>query len=240
MHREFSQAYEQYKGAAEAFAPIAPFHKMAQEQGTTVQAALTNYVGMEQKLRSDLVGGLDLIVHNLGLKTPDGEPIGLRDVAHHVLSQTPDQLRSLQQGNTVNAAQHQIGALHQEVVNLKNELQQMQHRQQFNHTRSALDVFADAPGHERFDELATAIDQELKAGYDLETAYRRADLLNPATQAAQTRAQTAQTREPSPDRSISGAPGGGGTNGATPSKRGEHRSIRDSVEHATRRVSNGF
>jgi len=235
MHREFAQAYEQYKGAAEAFAPIAHFHKMAQDQGTTIQHALTNYVGMEQKLRADLVGGLDLIVHNLGLKTADGEPIGLRDVAYHVMSQTPDQLRTLQQGNTVNAAQHQIGELHQQVANLTNQLQQMQYSQQYSYTRSAIDVFADS--HPRFDELAATIDLELKSGYDLETAYRRAELLNPATHAAQTRTQSAQTRDP--DRSISGAPGGG-TNGATPSKRGEPRSLRDTVEHATRRVSNGF
>lgn len=235
MHREFEQAYGQYRGAAEAFAPIAHFHQMAQQHGTTLAQALDNYTSMEQKLRADPVAGLDLIVHNLGLKTPDGEPIGFRDIAYHVLSQTPDQLRTLQQGNSVNAAQHQIGALHQQVANLTNALQQMQYNQQYTYTRSALDVFADS--HPRFDELAATIDLELKSGYDLETAYRRAELLNPATQAAQTRTQSAQTRDP--DRSISGAPGGG-TNGATPSKRGEPRSIRDTVEHATRRVSNGF
>ena len=237
MHREFSQAYEQYRGAAEAFAPVAHFHQMAQQQGTTLQQALDHFVGMEKKLRADPVAGLDLIVHNLGLKTSDGEPIGFRDIAYHVLTQTPDQLRTLQQGNTVNAAQHQIGALHQQVAGLTNIIQQMQYGQQYGQTRSAIDAFADSPGHERFDELAASIDQELKGGYDLETAYRRAELLNPATQAAQTRTASAQTRPP--DRSISGAPGGG-ANGTTPTKRGESRSLRDTIEHSARRVSNGY
>ena len=237
IHKEYSQAYEQYRGAAEAFAPIAHFHQMAQQHGTTLAQALDNYVGMETKLRADPVAGLDLIVHNLGLKTSDGEPIGLRDIAYHVLSQTPDQLRSLQQGNTVNATQHQIGALHQQVASLTNALQQMQYNYQYTYTRSALDVFAES--HPRFDELTTIIDQELKSGYDLDTAYRRAELLSPATQAAQTRTPSAQTRPP--DRSISGAPGGSANgNGATPQKRGELRSLRDTIEHNARRVSNGF
>jgi hypothetical protein len=237
MHKEFSQAYEQYRGAAEAFAPIAHFHQMAQQHGTTLAKALDNYTGMEQKLRADLVGGLDLIVHNLGLKTPDGEPIGLRDVAYHVMSQTPDQLRTLQQGNTVSAAQHQISELHQQVANLTNALQQMQYNQQYSYTHAAIDAFAEND-HPRFDELATTIDQELKSGYDLETAYRRAELLNPTTQAAQTRTTSAQTR--TPDRSISGAPGGGANGTAQPARRGEPRSLRDTIEHNTRRVSNGF
>jgi hypothetical protein len=241
MHREFAQAYEQYRGAAEAFQPIAHYHQMAQQHGTTLQKALDNYTGMEAKLRSDVIAGLDLIVHNLGLTddgTPNGQRIGLRDIAYHVLSQTPDQLRSLQQGNTVSATQHQLYALQQQQANMANAVQQIQYGLQYGQTRSAIDVFADDGKHPRFDELSAAIDQELNSGYDLETAYRRADLLYPATQAAQTRTASAQTRPP--DRSISGAPGGSGSNGSQPSKRAEPRSIRDSVEHAARRVSNGY
>ena len=60
------------KPVAEAFQPIARFHQMAQQHGTTLERALTNYTSMEQKLRSDVVGGLDVIVNNLGLKAPDG------------------------------------------------------------------------------------------------------------------------------------------------------------------------
>jgi hypothetical protein len=189
-------------------------------------------------LRADPVAGLDLIVHNLELKTPDGEPIGFRDIAYHVLTQTPDQLRSLQQGNTVNAAQHQIGALHQQIANLTNTVQQMQYNQQYSYTHAAIDAFAENGNHPRFDELASTIDQELKSGYDLETAYRRAELLNPTTQAAQTRTPSAQTR--TPDRSISGAPGGSTNGAAQPNKRGESRSLRDTIEHNARRVSNGY
>ena len=199
---------------------------MAQEHGTTLEKALTSYTGMEAKLREDVVAGLDTIVNNLRLTTPDGQPIGLRDISYHVLSQSPEQLRQLQQGNQQTAAAQQIGALHQEIQGLKQALQQWQTAQQFTYTRSAVDQFADS--HPRFDEIGEAVNQELKLGFDLETAYRRAELLHPATQADQTRTTSAQTRPA--DRSISGAPDGGPANGhadRTPRKNGPAPSRRE-------------
>jgi hypothetical protein len=101
MHREYQGAYEQYRGAAEAFRPIARFHQMAQQYGTTLEQALTNYTGIETKLRADPVAGLDNIVHNLGLTDPEtGRRITLRDIAYHVLSQSPEALKVMQQGNS--------------------------------------------------------------------------------------------------------------------------------------------
>src|SRR5436189_3477938 len=93
MQEEFVKAYRVYKNDFDEMSKIRHFHKMAADQGTTLQTALTNYVGMEQKLRADPIAGLDVIVNNLNLRTPDGEKIGLRDIAYHVLSQSPDQLR---------------------------------------------------------------------------------------------------------------------------------------------------
>jgi len=200
MQEEFVKAYRVYKNDFDEMSKIRHFHKMAADQGTTLQTALTNYVGMEQKLRADPIAGLDVIVNNLNLRTPDGEKIGLRDIAYHVLSQSPDQLRQLQMGNQQQAASQQIGALHQQIQSLQQTVQQMHTNQQFVQTRSAIDVFADT--HPRFDELGTVIERELKLGFDLETAYRRAELLHPTTRAPQTRNPSAQTREP--DRSIHG------------------------------------
>jgi hypothetical protein len=232
LQKEFVTAYNEYKGAHEAMQPIRRFHQMAIDHGTTLEAALTNYTGMEAKLRADPVAGLDLIVHNLNLKTADGQRLGLRDIAYHVLSQTPDQLRQIQQGNNLGAAAHQIGALHQEVQGLKTALQQMHNQQQFKSTRGAVDQFADS--HPRFDELGDLIEGELKLGFDLETAYRRAELLRPSTQAAQTRTTPAQTRPA--DKSIAGAPGY--SNGAAAARpRESSRTPRDAVANAIRRVN---
>ena len=236
MQREFDHAYQHYRGAAEAFMPVAKFHEMAQQYGTTLEQALTNYTGIEQKLRADPVAALDQIVYNLGLTDPEtGRRITLRDVAYHVLSQSPEQLKQMQQGNQQNAAQHQIGALHREVTGLKQHLSQMHTAQQFHYTRSQVDQFADQ--HPRFDELGPIIERELQLGFDLDTAYRRADLLYPATHAAQTRPPSAQTR--TTDRSISGAPEAGPSNGQSRPK-GPPPSRRDAIQNAIRRVNGGM
>jgi hypothetical protein len=234
MAQEFDGAYQKYRGDHEAMEPIRHFQAMAAQHGTTLERALTNYVSMEQKLRQDVVGGLDVIVNNLNLRTQDGQRIGLRDIAYHVLSQSPEQLRQMQQGNQQTAASHQIGALHQEVVGLKQALQQMHTQQQFTYTRSAVDQFAEQ--HPRFDELGELIEQELRFGFDLQTAYQRAEMLRPAQRTAQTRATApAQTRT---DKSISGAPDSGPSNGSARSDKKVGR--RDAIQAAIRRVNGGI
>lgn len=230
MHQEFSQAYQQYRGDSEIMKTIKPFHELATKHGTTLQRALTNYVTMETKLRSDPIGGLDIIVNNLNLQH-NGQRLGLRDIAYAVLNQTPDQQKILQNQNMQAAAQHQIGALHAEIAGLKNHLQQMHTQQQFSYTRSAVDQFADQ--HPRFDELGPAIEQELKFGFDLETAYRRAEVLHPATHAAQTRTPSAQTRPA--DKSISGAPDVSPSNGASKPEKKVGR--REAIQNAINRVN---
>ena len=204
MHTEFARAYQRYKPEVEAFQAVKPYHELARQQGTTLDRALNNYVSMESKLRADPVAGLDTIVNNLNLRTPDGQRIGLRDIAWHVLNQSPEQHQLLQAQNSQSAQSQQIGQLHQAVSTLASGIQQMQYQARFSQTRSALDRYADA--HPRFDELGPLIEQEIKLGFDLDTAYRRAEMLRPATHAAQTRTPTAQTRTAA--KSISGAPAG--------------------------------
>jgi len=233
MHQEFSKAAQQYQGVAEAFKPIARFHQMAQEHGTTLEQALHNYTTIETKLRADPIAGLDQIVNNLGLKDPQtGQKIGLRDIAHYILNSSPEQLRQVQQGNQQQAAASQIGALYNEISGLKQTVQQMHTQQQFTQVRSALDIFADT--HPRLDELGVPIEQELKLGFDLETAYRRAELLYPATHAAQTRTTTAQTRQT--DRSISGNPDVAPSNGAS-RKQKPSGSPREALQNAMARLN---
>jgi hypothetical protein len=242
MHQEFSNAYNQLKPIADAFQPIARFHAMAQQHGTTLEKALTNYVSMEQKLRADPIGGLDVIVQNLGLTDPQtGQRLGLRDISYHVLSQSPEQLRQVQMGNQQSAAGQQIGALHAKINTLENALQQMHTAQQFTYTRAQVDQFA--ASHPRFDEIGAQIKQELDLGFDLETAYRRAELLSPATQAAQTRETTPSAQTRPADRSISGSPGGAAASSlaAAASRRSEKPvGRREAITNAIRRVNGGL
>ena len=234
LHQEAEGIHRHYKGVAEAYQPIAQFDQMARQHGTTLQKALGNYVSMEAKLRADPVAGLDVIVNNLNLRAPNGQKLGLRDIAYHILSQSPERVQQLQLGNQQVAAHHQIGALHQEINGLKQHLHQMHTQQQFNYTRSAVDQFATT--HPRFDELGGLIERELKLGFDLETAYRRAELLQPATHAAQTRNTSAQTRD-STDRSIHGSPDVAPSNGALRKTKDASRSPRDAVQNAMARLN---
>jgi hypothetical protein len=239
FHRLVKEAegiYRQYRGDHEAMNPIRHFHQMAGEHGTTLERALTNYVSMEQKLRADPIGGLDVIVNNLNLRAPDGRKLTLHDIAAHVVSQSPDQLKLMQHQNAQTAASHQIGALHQEIAGLKTTLQQMQTAQQYGYTRSAVDQFADQ--HPRFDELGDLIENELKFGFDLETAYRRAELLRPTTHAAQTRSTTPSAQTRPTDKSISGAPDVAPSNGASKPQKKVGR--REAIQNAINRVNGGL
>ena len=238
LHQEADGIYRRYRGDYETMETIRPFQQMAAQHGTTLQKALNNYVGMEARLRADPVGGLDMIVNNLGLKGPNGEQLGLRDIAYHVLSQSPEQLRLLQQGNQQTAASQQIGALHQEIAALKQAQQQMHTQQQFAYTRSAIDQFAAT--HPRIDEevFGKIVENELRLGFDLDTAYRRAELLNPATHAAQTGTTSAQTRDTT-DRSIYGSPDVAPSNGASRRPPKPSASARDAVQNAMSRLNGG-
>jgi hypothetical protein len=231
MHREFGDAFQTYRGDHEAMNDIRPFHDLARQHGTTLKQALTNYVTMEQKLRADPIGGLDVIVNNLNLQTPQGQRIGLRDIAYHVLSQTPEQLKMMQAGNAQNAQSHQIGALHQKLDTLAQGFQQLQHERHYAYTSAEVNQFAQS--HPRVDELGDLIAYEISLGHDLETAYRRAELLRP-TQAAQTRTPSAQTRS----KSIHGAPSSGPSDGQ---RSGSDKPIgrREAIANAFKRVNGG-
>jgi hypothetical protein len=243
MQREFTQAYERMRGDSEAMTRIRRFHDMAMQHGTTLEKALHNYVGMEQKLRDDPVGGLDVIINNLNLRTADGQRLGLRDVAWHVLNLTPEQHQLTQSHNSQTAQGQMMAQLRQQQEAIAHSLHQLHYQQRFVHMRGQVDRFAET--HPRLDELGPAIERELKFGFNLETAYRRADALHPptgnaSTPAAQTRAPSAQTRSAT-DRSIHGAPSGSGS--SSPMNGGRRRrgdappSRRDTISHAIARVN---
>jgi len=231
MYREIDQAFRKYKADYDFANTIRPYIEMARQQGTTIARVLENHDGIEQKLRSDPIGGLEIIVHNLNLQTPDGQKLTFRDLAWHHLNQTPEQHQLIQQRNSAEAMRLQIEEMRRQQEALANEHRRMQYAQHFSMTRGAVDRYADT--HPRFNELGPLIHQEIQLGFDLETAYRRAELLWPAT-AAQTRTGTTAAQTRNPDRSISGAPGGGPLNGAA--RTGKPTSRKDAIAHAINHV----
>ena len=234
MHKEFGEAFLRYQSDHKTMNTIRQYEQMAREHGTTLQRALDNYTTMEKKLRADPFGGFDVITHNLNLRSPDGQKLTFRDLAWAYLNQTPEQHKLTQNENAQTAQSHQIGQLHSMVNTLAQGIQEMQYERKFTHTRSAIDRYADT--HPRIDELGDLITQEIKLGFDLDTAYRRAELLRPAT-AAQTRTSTtAQTRTADPDRSIHGAPATA-PNGAQRRSNGKPVGRREAIANAIKRVN---
>jgi hypothetical protein len=234
MHKEFGEAFLRYQSDHKTMNTIRQYEQMAKEHGTTLQRALDNYTTMEKKLRADPFGGFDVITHNLNLRSPDGQKLTFRDLAWAYLNQTPEQHKLTQSENAQTAQSHQIGQLHSMVNTLAQGIQEMQYERKFTHTRSAIDRYADT--HPRIDELGDLITQEIKLGFDLDTAYRRAELLRPAT-AAQTRTSTtAQTRTADPDRSIHGAPATA-PNGAQRRSNGKPVGRREAIANAIKRVN---
>ena len=135
MHNEFSQAYRRMHGDVAEFNRIRPYHDMARSHGTTLDRALSNYVGMENKLREDPIGGLDVIVQNLNLRTSDGKRITLPDIAWHILNQSPEQHQMLQTRNQQTAITQQMAQMQQQQAALVRATQQLHYERQFAHTR---------------------------------------------------------------------------------------------------------
>lgn len=239
MHHEFDKAYQTYRADHEAMNELRPFAELAKKSNTTLYRALDNYLGMEMKLSEDLFAGLDHIINNLNLTTKDGSNrrVTLADVCWSYVNQTPEQHALIQQRNAAQAQARRIQQQDARIAELERDRSEQALRQQYQHLRGGVANFA--TNKPRFEELAADIAREISHGYDLETAYRRAEMLRPGP-AAQTRTDgpAAQTRTPAPqtrtpDRSISGAPGGP-SNGNGVARPQKQVSRRDAISNAIR------
>ena len=247
--RELETGLQHYKTEAESFAKVKPFAELAKQHGTTLDTALSNYVGMEQHLRKDLIGGLDKIIQNMGMKNTDGSPTTLRDVAYHIANMSPDQISQTSQRNQAIVQESQIGQLTGHIQTLAQTIQQMQDAARQSEATNYLDRFAEKNPH--FKNIAGHVLKGMELGYTFEQAYAKAsEFIPPTATAAQTRTHPAQTRNgdsgfslPSPEdeqqgvygRSISGAPNGSQFD--TISQQAP-MSRADAIKYAMRRVGN--
>lgn len=220
--KELTQGHEKYRASAEKFDAIKEFDDMATKSGTDLKTALTRYVNIEQTLRQDPIKGLQLVCENMGLS--------LRDVAAHIMGQTPEQ-QSSQADATIRELKQQVAALTDQLGGVTKTIQQ----QRESATHEQITKFAaDNP---RFDELADDIAFFLQSGRtrDLSEAYKLAERLNPApAQAAvETPASSAanidlvaQTQKGS--KSINGAP----SHGSSPATRKPSKTLDESLDRA--------
>jgi hypothetical protein len=204
MQRELTDGYQKHKEAAERDGTLAEFHEMAKASGKELPNVVREYVNMENALRKDPVGGLDLICQRLGFS--------LRDVAAHVLNQTPDQNAS-QQDAIIRELNNKISQLEQQLGGVTQTI----NKQREQSTLAEINKFA--AENPRFEELADDIAFFMKSGRakDLPEAYQLAERLNPAPASqAKDEPPAASSAAPAPSvqtdkglKSINGAPSSG-------------------------------
>jgi hypothetical protein len=77
--REMTAGFEKYRSTAERDAELEPWHEMAKAAGTTLPAALSRYIAMENLLRSEPERGIEAVIRNLGLDPADVATLILAD-----------------------------------------------------------------------------------------------------------------------------------------------------------------
>jgi hypothetical protein len=230
VQAEIGRAFsEMEKGIGEyraRFEPLRQYDDMARQQGTTLAAAMANYVGLEDALRQNPLQGLDRVCQNLGLS--------LRDVAAHVMGQPAPE------------RDQQVMQLTQHARDLEAQLQQYQakeaaaQQERMNATLETVQKFAsESP---RYGELEHYIKWALETqavprtgdpSADLKNAYEFAARLIPGAEPPAPVAAPAATAAPAqpvaqtPKKagiSIDGAPSG--SNPAAPRSKSTNEAVK--------------
>lgn len=212
--RELEAGVEKYRGDAEKYDSVRDFDALAQQHGTTMRQAMTNYTNLERTLTQDPIRGLQEVCAYVGLSLP-------QVVAQLSGQEVNGQLHEASMA--VNALRQQLADVVRERDELLGHFNQTTADQEEQQLAQALEQFAAEPGHERFDELSEQIVVELGYGYSLAEAYRRAEMLNPGSEpvspppppAAQTRISDPKAQTQKGSLSVTGSPGASGSNPRT-------------------------
>lgn len=177
---EIERAFTELQGGIEkyktAYEPIKQFDEMAHQSGTTLQAALNSYVGIEQLLRRDVLAGIREVCKNVGV-----DP---QKVAEAIVAQGGQQQQQ-QGGDTVEVQQlkQQLNSALQEINGLKQQFTGFSQTAEDRALRSEIDEFKkDKP---YFEQLAPVMQQLLAgthpeyAAKNLASAYDMAVRLTP-------------------------------------------------------------
>lgn len=231
-YAELQNGIEKYKAA---FEPIKQFDEMARNSGTTLDKALTSYVGIENLLRKDVLAGMREVCRNIGV---DPAKVG----AALAEGQQP------QGGDTIEVTQlkQQLAGALQEIKGLKEQFTGFTQSSQDAQLKAEVDAFKkDKP---YFDEIAPVAAKLLSGGLanDLASAYDMAVRLTPeiaakieAAKAAAAQGTQPANAQPKPKPaevahtgkaklSISGSP----SSGSDPATRKPAGSTREALANA--------
>lgn len=242
-HRELEAGLGKYKAAAEAYQEVGDFDRLARQSGTTLKAALSNYVGIESRLAS----GDPQQVHEALQTVFKRANIDPKQWAAHVLNQpapTPDQ-REAEHRQAYTALQRELAGLKQQLHGVATT----QHQQQSEAIGQKVTAFARA--QPRFEELSapdiqfsiqnllknpTMVPKGPSPEQRLQLAYDLADRLNPSS----TGRSAPLNPEPrsannAGQKSIAGSPANG-SDPSLPARKGKHSTIDESLDRAFARA----
>jgi len=229
---EMDKGLQEHRESHEFRKELREFEEMAKGHGTTVKAALSNYVAIDNLLKSNPVAGVERILQSIGV-TP-------QQYAQHVLQQ-PQRAPA---DPTVSRLEQTVQQLSQQLQQQHQTVQQEQQRASIQHIENTLfnEVRAE---HPRFDELRADIaffwnSDKLSSITDerqrLFAATDMAERINPSGNVQQNtgRLKPAQTDDrplnPAGAKSIKGAPNG------TSVPKGANLNSKDAIEAAMRQL----
>ena len=197
------------------------FAELAQQGGTTLQAAMQNYHGMEQQLRADPIKGFQRIAANMG--------INFNQLAAQVANVAPNQ-QAMQYEQTINSLRNELSSVQSQMKTIDQRFTQQD--------QSALEgqISDFSQGKEHFEAVRADMASLIQMGKaeGLQSAYEMAVKFNGLSIAPSNGVNTsketskaAQTQKGS--LSVSGAP----NKASNASKgNGKHKSTRAALEDA--------
>jgi hypothetical protein len=154
------------------YKPIERWSEMARNSGTTLDKALENYVGMENRLRQDFPGGVVELCQRQGI-----HPVAL---ANQILARSGVAPSEAQAGDTPQVHQQAPSvdyATTQRIAALEHHIQQ----QQTAGVQSEIERFASDAKHTFFENVKADMGRLINSGYadNLDDAYEKACWANP-------------------------------------------------------------
>lgn len=213
------------------YKPIDRFMEMAKHSGTTLDKALENYVGIENDLRRDFIGGISRICQNQGIS-----PVAL---ANQILARNGAAPSEVQPGEQPEARQQAPGvdpAIMQKISALETYIQ----KQQESGVQTEIQRFASDPKHTFFENVKADMGKLISSGQaeDLEDAYDKACWANKEIRALLIKQQapvvpTANAADAvQKAKAAAKATGGAPAAGFKPNAAPEGGSIRDTIRAA--------
>jgi hypothetical protein len=213
------------------YKPIDRFMEMAKQSGTTLDKALENYVGIENDLRRDFIGGISRICQNQGIS-----PLAL---ANQILARhgaAPSEVQPGEQPEARQQAPSVDPAIMQKISALETYIQQ----QQESGVQTEIQRFASDPKHTFFENVKKDMGQLISSGQaeNLDDAYDKACWANKEIRALLIKQQqpvvsTANAADAvQKAKAAAKATGGAPSAGFKPNAGAEGGSIRDTIRAA--------